>query len=132
MKTFDVFRRPGNKGGTRGRTTFWGTREIEVVKKGFSWPGFFFNVWWALAKRLYAQAAILALVYFVVVAADNALVGFVAIVAAIFAGVQGNTWRRSELSRHGFQLEESIEADTDGQALARYLVDRRSAPVTQG
>jgi len=131
MKIFDIYRHPGNKGGTRGRTTFWGAREIEVVKKGFSWPGLFFNVWWAFAKRLYPQAAALAVVYVTVIVWDNTQVSIAAIAAASFVGVQGNAWRRSELSRHGFQLEESIEAEADGQALGRYLAHRRSASVTQ-
>ena len=123
MKRFDVYRHPDKKGGTRGRTTFWGSREIEVIKNGFSWPGFFFGPVWALAKRLYPHAAVLIVIYVALIAAP--LHDWIAISSEIavrvLVGLMGNDWRRRELARHGFRLEETVECATDGEALASFL-----------
>lgn len=123
MKKFDTYRHPEHKGGTRGRTTFWGAREIEIVKNGFSWPGFFFGPVWALAKRLYPHAAVLLLIDIglVVAVRDDVLAISGEVAVKVVVGLMGNAWRRQELSSHGFHLEESADPVTDGnRATERY------------
>lgn len=136
MSVFDIYRSEENKSGTKGKTTRWGPREIEVVKRGFSWPGFFVVTLWAFAKRLYLQGVVLGIIWITLLVAQDAAsttqragdewLAFAEMLAAALAiGLKGNAWRRSELTSHGFALVETIEAPSAALALGRY---RTAAP----
>jgi hypothetical protein len=47
MRTYDVYHHP--------------TKGYEAIKRGFSWQGFFFGLFWALVKKLWKAAGILLL-----------------------------------------------------------------------
>jgi hypothetical protein len=51
MTKYDVYRYP--------------VRGYAAIKRGFSWPGFFFGIFWALAKRLWKVVGLLVLTIFV-------------------------------------------------------------------
>lgn len=118
MSTFDIYRNEKNKPGKKGKTTLWGPREIEAVKHGFSWPGFILAAPWAFLKRLYFQGIVLGIVAISAwVAGDNWLVIAGSLATFSVAGLKGNSWRRSELTRRGFVLVETVEATSARLAL---------------
>ncbi len=83
-------------------------RDILLVKEGFSWPGFFFTVVWALWSRLWLPAAIflaieilwmLAVEWFELHPAIGSIISL-GLAAAI--GFVANDLRRSDLFRRGY------------------------------
>lgn len=101
------------------------TGAIEAVKKGWSWPGFFFTWIWAFVKNLYVAGAIvlgigvLALVnpYFEVA---------LAIIAGFVLGAKGNEMRQDNLLKRGFQFICKISALTPEGALALFAQEQNT------
>jgi len=88
----------------------------EAVKRGFSWPAFFFSWIWAISRRLWLQAIVIfvALLGMWVISTmlreqGSTLPAHLANLASIgvfvVAGVYGNRWRSAELARRGYILE---------------------------
>ena len=84
---------------------------VEVIKQGFSWPGFFFNWIWVLVKQLPrygfillgVDIALLVAKYFAPEASLAAgLLGFLKLPTGVVVGVYGNQWRRTQLEQRGF------------------------------
>ena len=97
--------------------------EIQVVKDGFSWPGFFFSWIWAFIAKLWIPASIMMVVSF-------ALAPFYAsVIVTFFSGFWGNDWRRSNLLERGFKLTSTVEASSGEHA--RYLLAEQSNQNTQ-
>ncbi len=100
MRIYTVYERRGPAGATADR-------DIELVKEGFSWPGFWFAGLWALYHGLWLALAAYAAVIAVVVAAIDGLglspaLLVLAIVAAMLVlGMLGNDIRRWSLRRRG-------------------------------
>ncbi len=104
----------------------------EAVKRGFSWPAFFFGMFWALAKKLILVSALLALailgrrMLINELGLQGALMFYVVetlhilTLVALFLvpGYFGNAWRRWTLSRRGYQYAGRFEAETPDGALA--------------
>lgn len=122
MKQFDFYRLQPMPGGAPAA--------VDVVKRGFSWPGFFFAGVWALAKHLWLHGIVLLVVLVPVnlvsyYAAEEgpfwlwALSALVALGVAVLIGWHGNDWRRGRLAREGFKVAEMIEAENAKEALAR-------------
>jgi hypothetical protein len=114
MKTFTVFRHP--------------TLGFQAVKVGFSWPGFFFTLFWTLVKKLWGQAlgifGVIVLLVIIETAFENegstggALLMLLAQLAVyIGVGIKGNEWRVSNLQKRGFQLVETVQAETPEAAI---------------
>lgn len=104
----------------------------EAVKVGFSWPAFFFGIFWMLFKKLWIPAALwfsfgiavgaireiaivleselLAMLYFVLLGGDLVVIFIVAF--------KGNEWRRKNLVKRGFELMQKLEAETPEAAIA--------------
>lgn len=124
MKTFDIYNHP-NFG-------------YEAVKKGFSWPAFFFGPIWAFSRNLW----ILGLAYIVVSLAlhtmiteikpeatdtsllfiflANLLVGISYIVRfllAIWFGIKGNEWVSNHLKKQSYELVKTLESETADEAI---------------
>ena len=125
MRSFAVFSRPG--------------RDIEVVKQGWSWPAFFFNVFWAAWRRMWLLAfgawlgeilvpAFLAAVFdsfdragvdvFPLVLVAGLVFGFGVPVAF---GVRGNTWRRAHLRSRGYAERGIVVAPSAAAAAGMFL-----------
>jgi hypothetical protein len=115
MKRFDLYENERNPD------------ELEAVKQGFSWPAFFFGWIWAFVKRMPLVGAVLLAidVGFAVgervlpdegLAADLAFLAWLAV--GVVCGAYGNAWRRGALERRGFELAETVSAESPDQALA--------------
>ena len=123
MSQFDIYMHPGDP--------------PEAVKRGWSWPAFFFTVIWALVKKMWGVAAVLLLLSVLaglfdpeptplfapeetVKALPIALVVISYVLhfaISIVAGVKGNEWRIKSLSRRGFKRAQTIEAKSTSKAL---------------
>lgn len=129
MKTFKVYKHP--------------TRGLEAVKVGFSWPGFLFGIFWMLLKKLWAASLLwfgLYIVFSLVETVTNqseaggaqALVylllvaGYIAL--SLIPGFQGNQWRETNLTKRGFAIVGTPQAETPDAAIANVV----SAPAPQG
>lgn len=125
MRSFTVFSRPG--GG------------VEVVKRGWSWPAFFFHVLWALWYRMWLLAfgawlgEVLAPASFVVVFEFLSRAGLDVLPLVLAAGLafglgvpvafgsRGNAWRRAHLRSRGFVEHGIVAAPSAGTAESMFL-----------
>jgi hypothetical protein len=121
MKQFDLYRLQAVPGGAPGG--------VEVVKQGFSWPGFLLAGIWALSKHLWLIGIVLIVMMVSLnltsmYAAEEGpawlwVLGTVAATgAAAYAGQRGNDWRRHRLETAGFRAAGVIEARNAREALA--------------
>jgi hypothetical protein len=121
MKHFDLYRLQAAPGGAPGG--------VEVVKQGFSWPGFLLAGIWALSRHLWLIG--IALIVIMVslnltgmYAAEEGpawlwvLATLAATAVAAWAGQHGNAWRRHRLEAAGFRTAGVIEARNAREALA--------------
>ena len=111
-------------------------RDIVVVKEGFNWPAFLFNIFWALWHRHWLAALSLFVIHLVIfivskiiglTLADQAALtlGWLAIV-----GMLANDVRRYYVDRDGF-VEDGIAAGkTSDDALYDYLRDAATPSST--
>jgi len=120
MKKFKVYKHP--------------VKGFEAVKIGFSWPAFLFGVIWMLTKKLWGFAAIWLGIYFIagiVEAIANespsapTLQGIVYLILfGIYIALwlipcfKGNKWRENDLSKRGYKLIDTVEAETPDAAIA--------------
>jgi hypothetical protein len=113
MKTFKVFKHPA--------------LGYRAVKVGFSWPGFFFAVLWLLIKKLWVHALIVVssiiLLASIEMIFDNAqtfvMVLLLELGVYIFVGVNGNEWCATNLQEHGFELIDTLQAETSKAAIGK-------------
>ena len=120
MKYFDVFEHP--------------VRGVQAIKHGFSWPAFFFHVWWALFHRAWLFALLLfALLAGVAVVAlistrESAILAWALLPLAVyvFAGLYGNEWRRVNVSKRGFSYVSTEQAETPDAATAQVMRKRQN------
>jgi len=113
MKTFKVFMHP--------------TLGYRAVKVGFSWPGFLFSVIWLLIKKLWAHAlifiSIIVLLALIELFFDNAQTSVMVLLLEfgvyIFIGINCNEWRVANLQEHGFELINTLQAETPNAAIGK-------------
>ena len=129
MKTFKVYKHP--------------IQGFEPVKIGFSWPAFFFSVFWMLKKKLWSLAGLWGGVFFmapviklIVPVTSNIssiLLFFALLFDAFFdiispvvysalllvPGFKGNKWREENLSKRGYESLKTVQAETSEAAVAR-------------
>ncbi|MSO84345.1 MAG: DUF2628 domain-containing protein [Rhodospirillales bacterium] len=102
-------------------------RDVALVKEGFSWPAFFLGVPWALFRRLWFAALVLALA-----TAGIATLAYLAGLdpttqTALTLGLSaafgwlGNDLRRRKLERAGFVFRGAVAGDSFDAALKRFL-----------
>jgi hypothetical protein len=110
--------------------------KIEVVKQGWSWPGFFFTVIWALVKRMWVLGCSLFAIFYMVhffgavfggetEKMIETLLRIGSIVLSIVFGVNGNAWRESNLQSRGYAKKTIITAANPDGATALYLREKR-------
>ncbi|WP_392558932.1 DUF2628 domain-containing protein [Orbus mooreae] len=116
---------------------------IEAVKQGWSWPGFFFGIIWALIKKLWTVAGALVLVMIVFGIISYALLPdpsnynnyyelqqamstfeiwdnmstVISLVIAIVIGVKGNDFREKNLLSKGYTLQCTVFAANPDMAI---------------
>lgn len=124
MKVFNVYK----------HTTYG----AEAVKVGFSWPAFFFDLFWMLYKRLWAWAAIwiaaiISLEFLPVALVANLpntdatqvianLVYFSGFLLIwLLPAFKGNKWRETNLLKKGYSLTSTVQAATPEAAIGNSL-----------
>mgnify|MGYP001274707740 FL=1 len=109
--------------------------EAVPVKEGFSWPGFFFSVIWALWHRLWFWAIAFAVANIVLGwvlarAGGNEFVqSTTSLALALIIGWTANDLRRRKLAKQGFKECAVMVANNKETALARYLMAQPAAPA---
>ena len=102
----------------------------QAVKVGFSWPGLFFSGIWLLLKRLWGHALVFLSITIVLsfietgFEKDQNIAGMVIVLwleigMYIFVGVKGNDWHAANLQKRGFELVNTVEAETPGAAISK-------------
>jgi oligopeptide/dipeptide ABC transporter ATP-binding protein len=132
MGTFDAYVNPSG--------------DLEVVKRGFSWPGFFFGFIWAFLKKLKLIGSLL-LVAFIVLRVLEAIAGgnnsfggliFIGLLnlgLALLVGFQGNHWRRKKLTAGGYTVKRAFEtakADEEKETLLEVKDLKKYFPIHGG
>jgi hypothetical protein len=127
MKTYRIFVNPQ------------GTSE--AVKKGWSWPGFFFNIIWALVKKMWVLGGVLLFVSIGLgfiegtievsygkeaASGINALASILNLVVAVIFGVYGNKWREKNLQSRGYKYQDTIAAQNPEAAIALWFTEGKS------
>jgi hypothetical protein len=116
IKTFKIYKHP--------------VFGYQAVKVGFSWPGLFFSGIWLLLKRLWWHALAFFLISFVLSFVETGfeqqdniagmvLVLWLQIGMYIFVGVKGNEWNEANLRKRGFDLVDTVQAETPGAAIGK-------------
>ena len=113
---------------------------VEVVKQGWSWPGFFFLWLWALIKGMWPLGTITVVLLFlfgffigVLKAAypENRLLfdimlNVTSIGVAIFFGAKGNELFIEHLGKRGYEKVGVVEAENIDKALLMAAGDKES------
>ena len=115
-------RNPTDLGERADRTIF--------VKDGFSWPGFLVPLPWLLVKRLWLGTLLYALIAvaaglagsFLPLAGDAGML--LALIANLYAGLEGNELIRRKLIRRGFVQAGSVLARTRDEAEILFFTAR--------
>lgn len=102
--------------------------DIKAVKKGWSWPAFLFDGFWALYHSLSLQAVIgiiLDLISFFIT------VGFGLIGVSLVYGINGNDWLKEKLIKSGYVCKGSLQADNPDGAVWRYKAIQKEKQAKQ-
>jgi hypothetical protein len=106
--------------------------KIDAVKEGWSWPAFFFNSIWALVKRMWVLGGILSAVFFVLAFMGgvtsggtgrtiNALIWLGDFAISVVFGLNGNSWRESNLESRGYKFKTMVTAATPEGAIGIFI-----------
>jgi len=105
------------------------TGAIEAVKKGWSWPAFFFGAIWALVKGLYGigGAIIIGFIVLGVLSYESqtadTLFALASIIIWIWLGAQGNELREKNLRKKGYEFIRAVSAESPEGAIASLSKD---------
>lgn len=123
------------------------TNQLEVIKVGFSWPGFFFGWIWAAVKALPLHSIVLFVISFALAIIEISLEQAYAhiagstdeevlslavmlfyfapmMVVSIVVGNKGNDWRAERAMKKGFVQKEIVFAANPSHALICYVSRR--------
>jgi hypothetical protein len=103
------------------------TLGYRAVKVGFSWPGFLFAVIWLLIKKLWGHALIVVssiiMLTLIELFFDNTQTSVMIILLEFgvyfFVGVNGNEWRTTNLQERGFEIINTLQAETPKAAIGK-------------
>jgi len=125
-----------------------GTYGIKSVKKGFSWPAFFFSFIWVMKKKLWVVFWLYSLIYilmslkglyieeygteqfikykiFSIFHSDffsyliiSNIIGF--LIYMLIPGIFGNKWLEKNLVAHGYKFISCVKADSTYTAIDSY------------
>ena len=101
-------------------------QEPEALREGFNIPAFLLTALWALAHRMWLPAALLSAIAAALAGTgyllglDSAGQAIVALAFMIWAGTEGNDWRRDALARRGWRDGGVITAESADAAIRRY------------
>lgn len=104
---------------------------IEAVKKGWSWPAFFFAWIWAFVKGLYGLGAGV-LIFGILFSIPSPALGLVYyLIVGLWLGSDGNARRSSNLISRGFHLADRIGSQTPEAAKALFVQNQKSLQKEQ-
>ena len=110
-----------------------------AVKRGFSWPGFFFSFIWAFSRGLWLHGAIIIAVALAIGAVDwiffNGnpwLSGLLGLVVNIAVGVRGNSWRSRKLESDGYEFTSLIEGRSPASAVVAHSLGKKQVAIRAG
>ena len=113
----------------------------EAVKQGWSWPGFFFNIIWALIKKMWLLGGVLLFVFIGLGIVEgtievssgkeaasglNVITSILNIVVSVVFGVNGNKWREKNLLSRGYEYQDTVDAQNPEAAIASWFKDTKS------
>lgn len=101
----------------------------KAVKQGFSWPGFFFTWIWACTKDMGGVAGLVLLAQFVLIPLlassshpfPKSLAVAAPLVIVLVVGFKGNGWWRERLVEKGYELAETLQAESPTSAISRVV-----------
>jgi|TARA_Y100000310_G_scaffold254823_1_gene261999 hypothetical protein len=98
----------------------------KAVKLGWSHPGFFFGIFWCLAKQLWKPAGILFAILFVFGATGFIHIDVIVTFGSmIWMGSSGNNLYAQGLEDRGYDLLTIVNAKTPDGAIAQYFKDTK-------
>lgn len=96
---------------------------LEAVKMGFSFPALLFGIVWILTKKQWDMAMLW--VFLFVVFFNTTSVSWIPPIGYLFLWLlpafTGNTWRENNLSKRGYELLDTINAETPDAAIAKFV-----------
>lgn len=107
--------------------------KTRVVKIGWSWPAFFFGLFWALYKRMWLLAAslfgfiVLSSVFIPATEGGELISNVLFIGLNLTISMKGNQWYASLLETQGFNREAQVEARNPNHALAVHANSQKSS-----
>lgn len=116
MKNFQVYKHP-----------FYG---FECIKIGFSWPAFFFGLFWMLLSRLWLNAFMWIVIYLITIYISETQIEnivFQLVEMLIYLALwlvpafEGNNWRITKLRSRGFEFLKIVQAASKDEAIAQAL-----------
>ena len=114
--------------------------KFEAIKQGWSWPAFFLGFLWAMYRKMwwlgYGVFAGFIVLTFITYSPNNGpfgspLYNIISFASMFVYGALGNQWLQSSLTSRGFDLVDTIHADTPDGAIANYLKHGTSATDDQ-
>ena len=109
MKTFLLYEHP--------------TKGFKAVKSGFSWPAFFFMLFWACLKGLYGFGLLMFCVWLIIIGVyaiaiheawglSDATYISLWMICALAMGISGNKYLSQSLVKRGYKLVKTIQAES--------------------
>lgn len=118
------------------------TNGVEAVKVGFSWPAFFFSIFWAMFKKMWMVALILFGAALAIAVAQYLIFGEATstastsvdrvsnLVYAVIVGNLGNGLRERNLLSRGYVFAHETEASSVDGAKAQVRVGKGASLTT--
>ncbi len=104
-----------------------------AVKRGFSWPGFFFSWIWALSRGLWMPAALIVGFGVLLITLQSVFSSvipvtfdFSGLIIMVIVGLRGNNWRCRKLERDGYEFTGLVEARSPASAVAAHALGKKS------
>ena len=104
-----------------------------AVKRGFSWPAFFFSWIWAFSRGLWLEGILISLVGIMIGLAEITLLApypilsiLAALAVSFYVGIKGNYWRSRRFEHGGFNYQGLISARSGKFALAAFARGERT------
>jgi len=105
-----------------------------AVKRGFSWPGFFFTWIWAFSRGLIVQGVVLlaisigiGLLRLTSVGSDPFALVLPGLLVMLAVGLRGNSWRSRKLEREGYDFVGLVEARSPASAVSAHSMGKKYA-----
>lgn len=115
MRTFRIFEKDG--------------AESIAIKKGVSWPAFFFVGFWSLVKGLWGftllYVAVCLFNVWIAAGGGEVLAGLLGIGLAGLFAIKGNEWLEQRALKNGYVFAEEVEAGSRESALQEHWASRQ-------